>query len=220
MAGHLHWSRCSSVMQPCKNWRGLTCIVGLCICVGVLIQPQDFTHHAIPDWIEKELKSVPAKDKSHTLITSKQPDKSTRSHTEDNKVRPQEIISSGTYMQVFFSTAPFSVPKRKTAFSQPDIRFQEILPLWETLVGLFTFFHFGTERWLSKKHPVWCLTKVIIFVLLLQQWLFSVISFQQVSFRSLLSKRSSLLSSKCNSQSASTQSLRKRLLYVKVELLY
>jgi len=111
------------VMQRCKNWwRDLTCIVGLCICVGVLIQPQDFTHQAIPDWIEKESKSVPAKEKSHTLITSKQPDKSTRSHTEDNK---------------------------------------------------------------------------------------------QVSFRSLLSKRSSLLSSKCNSQSASTQSLRKRLLHVK-----
>ena len=103
MVGHLHWSSCSSVMQPCKNWwRGLTCIVGLCICVGLLIQPQDFTHQAIPDWIEKESKSVPAKDKSHTLITSKQPDKSTRSHTEDNKVRPQEIISSGTYIQVFF----------------------------------------------------------------------------------------------------------------------
>ena len=84
-------------MQPCKNWRGLTCIVGLCICVGLLIQPQDFTHQAIPYWIEKEPKYEPAKEKSNTSIISKEPDKSTRNHMED-KVRPQLLISGGTYM--------------------------------------------------------------------------------------------------------------------------
>ena len=113
MAGHLHWSRCSSVMQPCKNWRGLTCIVGLCICVGVLIQPQDFTHQAIPYWIEKEPKSEPAKEKSNTSIISKEPDKSTQSHMED-KVRPQVLISAVEHIcrvGCFFNCSIFRTKK-------------------------------------------------------------------------------------------------------------
>ena len=48
---------------------------------------------------------------------------------------------------VFFNwPSPFSVPKRKTAFSQPELLFHEILPLRKPLIGSLAYFLFGTEQ--------------------------------------------------------------------------
>ena len=47
---------------------------------------------------------------------------------------------------VFFNwPSPFSVPKRKTAFSQWELLFHEILHLRKPLVGSLAYFLFSTE---------------------------------------------------------------------------
>ena len=52
-----------------------------------------------------------------------------------------------TYRVFFFNwPSPFSVPKRKTAFSQWELLFHEILHLRKPLVGSLAYFLFGTEQ--------------------------------------------------------------------------
>ena len=55
--------------------------------------------------------------------------------------------------QKIWHFAHFQNRKRKTAFSQPDLLFNEILHLRKPLIGSLAYFRYWTGGWL-KKHPV------------------------------------------------------------------
>ena len=106
-------------MQICMNWKGLLGIVGLCVCAGLFIEPQDFlltepqdfSNHSFPQAFDAKPKSVTdeqsltTRPKEPDLVVDDGPPKNIKDKVRMHKTHP--ILSSSNHNYKLTSAPSF-----------------------------------------------------------------------------------------------------------------